>query len=149
MAKDTFHKGQFYRGHGLDLPPEIEADLQKRGWAHRWLNSNNLTASGGHDSRGWMAYRIPDSLRVESKPGEYVEGSDFKQSIDGFYRRGDMILGVMPKARQQLLRQESQERTKRQENVTANVKARSRNVSVRESTKEKVAMPSRKDILED
>lgn len=149
MAKssDKFHKGSLVRTRALSIPDVILKDIQSRGWEYRWLNAKRLTEAGGYDQRGFIAYRIPDSLRKPLAPGEY--GEDYQMSIDGFYHRGDLILGVMPKIKADARRAAIEKQNQEEIDIRRRVKSTFRGVSV-EAADRKVGslQPNINDILE-
>jgi hypothetical protein len=145
--KNTLVKGHLAKSNLFTVPTPIMKDIEKRGWVHRWLNSTKLNQSGGYDERGYIAYRIPDELRTSLKPGEY--GEDYQMSIDGFLRRGDMILGIIPKAKIDVRRAQANQRNKEEQDIRRRVGANHRGVFVEEAESVRGSLqPNINDILD-
>jgi len=148
--REKFYKGGFSQRNMLEIPEDIQAYFDKRGFVGYWLNAVLLEKNGGWDSRGWQPFTVPEDIRAaaQPKPGEYSERFDVRP--DGTVRRDDLILCFMPKAKYDANWDAIKERTKSQEQLldAALDKARSKGFTASGSAK-KVRRPTNDDILED
>lgn len=131
----------------LSIPEVIRKDIESKGWVCRWLNNRRLIQNGGQDLRGYIAYRVPDNLRIEMKPGVYAE--DYQVAPDGFFHRGDLILGVMPRAKRDAARQKIERETKLQLGQLTEKRLNTPGVSVDKVEVRRGSLPSTKDIIGD
>lgn len=73
------------------ISPEIKAEIVGKKLKYKWINAHKLAANHGFDKKGWRPYKINQELLTKSG----VYGS---ADVDGYLRRGDLVLAVMPEA---------------------------------------------------
>jgi hypothetical protein len=79
-------------GNNQRIPEDVQADLDSQGLVGRWLNAKKLYDNQGYHKMGWVPYKRKGPATGVS---EFRTGSD----PEGIVRRGDMILGVRTKAK--------------------------------------------------
>ncbi len=72
-------------GNALTIPANIKADLEKTGRVARWINSKKLAEFQGYHPKGWVPYKLPDTMRS-------ADSFKFGNDPEGIVRRGDCIL---------------------------------------------------------
>jgi hypothetical protein len=85
------------------IAPEILREIKGLGLKHKWINAKQLADNHGFNKRGWKPYKV--SAETLKKTGIYG-ASD----TDGYYRRGDLVLAVMPEVMHGKLRAQIQQR---------------------------------------
>ena len=80
----------------LKIDPELKAQLDKEGFAFRWINAPKYLAGGNFHQSGWRAYRMK---RDEADRG--AVDFNFGVSPEGYIIRNDLILAVKPKEQQE------------------------------------------------
>lgn len=133
-ATDSMKYGST-RTNPLAVPQVIQDDIKSHDWVYRWGSKTKFDKMGGTDMRGYIAYRIPDKLRVPLTPGVYAE--DYATSVDGLFHRGDMILLVMPRTRREANMKAIAERNKI-DKASIRKSAENRGLSLEEATFEEV-----------
>lgn len=71
------------------IDPAIKKEITERGLKYKWINANKLANSHGFDKKGWKPYKLNSS----GKSSVYGQ-----TDAEGFLRRGDLVLAVMPNA---------------------------------------------------
>jgi hypothetical protein len=98
----------------VDIDPETQKELDSKGLVGKYINATKLRANFGTDPRGWRPYK-PD-----------VKGSlanTFGADPEGYVRRGDLILAVLPKEQHARLKAKVQYRTDMQSSASQRQKA--------------------------
>lgn len=139
---NKWHKGFFDNEDGLGVPQVIKDDIEKRGWVYRWLSTAKTLKAGGTDARGYIPYRVPDELRIDLKPGVYAE--DYQVASDGLLHRGDLVLGVQPRARRDARLAFLKDRSKVDRTTLESITDRNPGLSVEEAKFENVVVKSKR-----
>lgn len=72
-------------GSQLKIPPNVQADADKRGLTLRWLNSSEVAKNQGYHPKSWKVYKVESGTIGD----EFGRGNSPTKEI----RRGDLILG--------------------------------------------------------
>lgn len=74
-------------GNALEIPAQVQAELDSKSLVGRWVNATKLKEMGGYHKSGWRPFIS------ETYKNDFKFGSD----PDGVVRRGDCILAVKTK----------------------------------------------------
>lgn len=85
---DPNTKGNFEYGNRLVLPEALKASLNEKGLDFRFLNASEFRASGNYHRSQWVPYKFDDA----------DEAAKYGATAEGVIARGDLVLGVRPKA---------------------------------------------------
>lgn len=73
----------------LALPADLKKYLNDEGMDYRFLNSSEFRASGNYHRSHWQPFKAPADI---------VQAGLYGVTADGHVQRGDLILGIRPKA---------------------------------------------------
>lgn len=72
----------------LQVPNELKEELEEAGLSYKFINGKELVENHGFHHAGWKPY----------KPKcQAVTAATFGADPEGYFRRGDLILAVLPK----------------------------------------------------
>jgi len=71
----------------LRVPTAILEELERKGMDHRWINYSDYIKNGYFHKSHWEPY----------KPAGNVDDKQFGKDVNGYIRRGDLILGIRSK----------------------------------------------------
>lgn len=96
----------------FDIPPSIAKELAQKKYEGRWLNAKLMLENQGVHRSGWKIYKSsnPDKLKKMDE-FDFSTGVD----VDGYVRRGDMILGIKPVELQERHKQRIRAKTEAQD----------------------------------
>ncbi len=84
----AFISEEFTYHNALALPMELKQHLTEKGLDWRFLNANEFRKSGNYHRSHWKPFAVtPDTAELIST-----------STAEGLIQRGDLILGVRPKA---------------------------------------------------
>jgi len=86
----------------FDLPGDLKQELEEKGLVARWINAKQYEANYGQHRSGWQVYKREKNKKMG--PLDFSGGSD----PDGYVRRMDSVLAVMPKEKFAVLRKRKQ-----------------------------------------
>jgi hypothetical protein len=78
-------------GNTLAVSPEIARAIASKGNEYRWISFTKYTQMGNSHERAWRPVKRSECGMID--PTSLQNGSD----VDGYIRRGDLVLAVRPK----------------------------------------------------
>lgn len=109
---DGYNWSDSLENNKLLVPSSIVAELEAKNYEYRWLNAKEMVEKRGLHRTGWKVYKVTNPDKAKAK-GDF----DFNNGVDvdGYVRRGDLVLGIKPKELQDRHRQKLKERNKNQD----------------------------------
>jgi len=93
----------------LSIPPRVKQWLEEKGWEARFVNALEMQKAGGYHKNGWRVAKLPADVYTP----DFSMGGD----ADGYLRRGDAVLAVLPKEHANKRRTQLADKSKRQQGI--------------------------------
>lgn len=84
----------------IGLDDELKATIVSKGYAYRFINYKQFVDMGGTNTHYWTPVK---RSKLKEWGYDMIDGNEFTSGsdVDGYIRRGDLVLAVRPKAIQE------------------------------------------------